>query len=436
MNDSLPETLHINHEQKTLRCLEDIFDSPKFCDVVFEFEDDTQIHAHRVILASQSRVFEAMLFGSNMREKHEKVIKIKDSSISSQNFKDLLYYVYTGTIMITEANAIPLVYLSQMYELNSLTESCLSFLKNHISAINALELYCTSEHINDQFSKNCLKIIERETYQALSQSPMFVKLPENVLISILQSEKLTIEELELFNLVAKWIKANDKNKEQTEVVMRHVRFSQIPSKDLVEFVKPTGLAPMDLYLQALEFQASPNSFDCDSKQFQPRLHLTKWRWDTSQCTLGSLHFTNNSNTVTSRRNFVSIVSQTGVGNGESRSWKIRVEQHASILSGYTAVGVISDQEQTFSTSFIYHKPVWIFCCCSHVCVYEGGCSNHRELKRGSHWKASDIITVTADTEKNIVYFYHNNQFVVELEGIPNSVKFCACIPYGQSITII
>lgn len=100
------------------------------------------------------------------------------------------------------------------------------------------------------------------------------------MIEVLQSNKLCVEELDLFNAVINWArhKANQENKTLQEVcskVLQHIRYPQISGQDLIKVVKPTGLAPVELYLQAIEYHATPNLVNTNSIQFKERGSITR-----------------------------------------------------------------------------------------------------------------------------------------------------------------
>ena len=80
------------------------FERPKnlcvkeFTDVVF-IVDGERVPAHKLILASQSEYFRAMLYGE-MKEASQEDIPLPDIPLAS--FKTVLQYAYTGTLEIED----------------------------------------------------------------------------------------------------------------------------------------------------------------------------------------------------------------------------------------------------------------------------------------------------------------------------------------------
>ena len=71
----------------------------EFTDVVF-IVDGERVPAHKLILASQSEYFRAMLYGE-MKEASQEDIPLPDIPLAS--FKTVLQYAYTGTLEIEES---------------------------------------------------------------------------------------------------------------------------------------------------------------------------------------------------------------------------------------------------------------------------------------------------------------------------------------------
>ena len=70
----------------------------EFTDVVF-IVDGERVTAHKLILASQSEYFRAMLYGE-MKEASQEDIPLPDIPLAS--FKTVLQYAYTGTLEIED----------------------------------------------------------------------------------------------------------------------------------------------------------------------------------------------------------------------------------------------------------------------------------------------------------------------------------------------
>jgi len=87
------------------------------------------IPAHRVLLASASELFEAMLYPSSVCENEKKSteipkkLEISLSNVEADSFKLMLQCIYTGTCSITASNFLDLDYLARRFQVFSLTLS-------------------------------------------------------------------------------------------------------------------------------------------------------------------------------------------------------------------------------------------------------------------------------------------------------------------------
>ena len=81
----------------------------QFCDVVLEVcdgEDQARFNAHRVVLSAASPFFYSAL-NSDMKESKEGLIRLEDTSKIA--IEQLLDYLYTGHVDVTEHNAFDLL---------------------------------------------------------------------------------------------------------------------------------------------------------------------------------------------------------------------------------------------------------------------------------------------------------------------------------------
>ena len=81
----------------------------QFCDVVLEVgsgDDQTCFKAHRIVLCAGSPFFYNAL-NSDMKEKKEGVIRLENTSKAVM--EELLEYLYTGHVDVTQRNAFDLL---------------------------------------------------------------------------------------------------------------------------------------------------------------------------------------------------------------------------------------------------------------------------------------------------------------------------------------
>lgn len=136
-NENLEESI-IDHSKLILKRLESLYLNEKFSDIILILKDAEQIPAHKVILASSSDYFRALLFGGLQESKSDKI------NLNCENinlFKLLLRYVYTGQISLNDLSVKDILEIFQMsheYNFKNLNETISTYL---ISILN-LENVC------------------------------------------------------------------------------------------------------------------------------------------------------------------------------------------------------------------------------------------------------------------------------------------------------
>lgn len=213
---------------------------------------------------------------------------IQDNEIKFplENFETmyaLIQYLYTGQCHINEQNYKDLIRLSDKYELSELKSSCFEVLIN-LRVTPATVCSFLLDAISGKICSNanllvekCMNFIAREAEQVFSMDDI-VTLPENIMLSLIQSDDLCISEIEVWKTVMKWgtaqlKKTENKDKKLKDVISQlipHIRYPLIESDDLVKIVKPSGLVPQELYTQAIEASVGIKPRDPNSKLFKDR----------------------------------------------------------------------------------------------------------------------------------------------------------------------
>lgn len=104
------EILDLKEISTQVQCYEDhskrlgtLVDNPLLSDVIFIVGNEKigkkQIYGHKCILASHSEPFKVM-FTNGMKETLSGQVEVKD--IKPEIFRNMLHYIYTGTLKISE----------------------------------------------------------------------------------------------------------------------------------------------------------------------------------------------------------------------------------------------------------------------------------------------------------------------------------------------
>jgi len=99
----------------------------KYFDVTIVFDDERRIPCHRIVLAGCSAYFDS-LFSIDMSESNQREMRLKE--VSSQTFEVALEFIYAGKCQFSFDDFFELLLLADMFLLNDLRDSLISYLKN------------------------------------------------------------------------------------------------------------------------------------------------------------------------------------------------------------------------------------------------------------------------------------------------------------------
>ena len=125
------------------------------CDITLITKDDLELMAHRNILSAASPFFRKLL-QSDMKENREGIVRFEE--ISGSAMEDVLEFIYTGTVEVTEENAEELVVATNYLLVTNLKTIANRFIQqrmcdlNYISTFYLAEKYDCEELLNDSKS--------------------------------------------------------------------------------------------------------------------------------------------------------------------------------------------------------------------------------------------------------------------------------------------
>ena len=96
------------------------------------------IRAHRSVLAASCQYFNAMFTGGLAEEQRE-VVQIH--SVSAETLSNIIDFIYTGNVNITQENVQKLFEAADMMEMDEVVSSCISFLRDQLHYSNAFGIY-------------------------------------------------------------------------------------------------------------------------------------------------------------------------------------------------------------------------------------------------------------------------------------------------------
>lgn len=224
-------------------------------------------------------IFSETLFNELSRlEKKEFEI----SKYSYDTMETLIKYIYTGKASLNEKNVNQILLASDYYKLSSLKDSCFDYMVKSLDKDSCFETLRKAKNKEFNFDatslmEKCIQFMQKRA-EEIVETNSFLDLDEETIIAFCKDDKLCIDELHLFKSIQKWgehqIKKHKKSislKEQLKNILPHIRYPLMSVEELSEIVKPTGLIPHELYIQTMEYFATPKAFeDSNDPQFRDR----------------------------------------------------------------------------------------------------------------------------------------------------------------------
>lgn len=134
------------YPNKVLKNLNLLRENSQFCDVEI-IAGNVRFSAHRAVLSAASEYFEAMFrpdFGLCENKQKSVIIHTIDAEI----LNNLLDFIYTGKIDISQSNVQELLAAADMLQLHEVVDGCCEFLRCELHVTNALGILRFAEAHN------------------------------------------------------------------------------------------------------------------------------------------------------------------------------------------------------------------------------------------------------------------------------------------------
>ncbi|EXX67843.1 BTB/POZ protein [Rhizophagus irregularis DAOM 181602=DAOM 197198] len=203
----------INFLPKLSQNLLDILNDEEYYDVTIEVGNGPHIkifRAHMVILHYRSTYLRRIL-STNKNKNDGTLVHIKLSNILPEIFQIILRYIYGGRISLEEYDTSDIINVLLaaselgLQELITYAQSFLIKTKADWMESNFNLIYQTSFE-NDSFlelQRFCIDLSSKEP-DKIFNSPNFSSIPENLLVSLIQSDNLQMSEIQVWEYVLKW----------------------------------------------------------------------------------------------------------------------------------------------------------------------------------------------------------------------------------------
>ncbi|XP_078594151.1 BTB/POZ domain-containing protein 17-like [Branchiostoma floridae x Branchiostoma japonicum] len=215
-----------------------LFNNPEMSDVVLVV-GERRFHAHKLILTSQSDVFRTMLASGRWDMSRQPEVPLQESAECERVFETFLRFFYQGQITCTLETAMPLLLLSDKYNVNALKVACDNFMTTQLGRgeyAPALQWLPYSIAFRlESLRVKCVDIIVPNMSAVLSSST-WLQLPLDCIVHILQSSRLAVEnEYMLFEAVLKWVEQDARKHQAQDLlnsILPEIRFSQMTAGHL------------------------------------------------------------------------------------------------------------------------------------------------------------------------------------------------------------
>ena len=244
------------------------------CDTVLHV-DGQEFPAHKNILAASSAYFLG-LFTSDMKERYQSEVKLE--GLKSFAMDDLLNYIYTGEVEITDENVKELVFAGDYLLIESLKDKGSVYLEETLSPSNCLSVRAFSEKYD------CEELIDKsesfilENFVAVSKSEEFLHLRFCEIEKLISLDDVIVEsEEQVYEAVISWVKHDVGNrKKDFAQLLSKVRLGCMSKYYIAEYVETEELVRDDLECTKLLYEAM-KSYALFGSQGKPNSDICKLR---------------------------------------------------------------------------------------------------------------------------------------------------------------
>ena len=205
------------------------------CDVTLVTKDDKEFKAHRNVLSAASPFF-CKLLQSDMKENREGIVRFEE--ISGAVMKDVLEFIYTGTVKVTQENSEDLIAAANYLFIPGLKTVSGRFLERQMTKSNCISTFYFAEIYQcDELITNTRKFIHAN-FASVAEMEEFLNLEAKEVERWISSDEISVAvEADVFEIVLKWIERNkSERKASFEKLFGHVRLAFLSRDFLFDVV--------------------------------------------------------------------------------------------------------------------------------------------------------------------------------------------------------
>ena len=213
------------------------------CDLILEVgsgDDQARLKAHRNVLCAASPFFYKAL-NTEMKEKKEGVIRLEEASKGLM--EDILEYLYTGHVQISERNAVDLLAMADYLIIPSLKVKSCEVITQSMSHTNCLLFYYAAMRYQ------CTELQERTrnfifaNFMSVTGTDDFLELSRKQVEEWISRDEIKVKsEEEVFQVIVKWMEEREIGEhEEFFQLLRHVRLMHVPRSYVLSNILPHPL---------------------------------------------------------------------------------------------------------------------------------------------------------------------------------------------------
>ncbi|KAL9950816.1 hypothetical protein ACROYT_G043379 [Oculina patagonica] len=205
------------------------------CDITLVTKDDKEFKAHRNVLSAASPFFHKLL-QSDMKENREGIARFEE--ISGSVMEDVLEFIYTGSVEITQENSEDLIATANYLIIPGLKTVSGRFLEGQMTKSNCISTFYFAEKYQcDKLIANSKKFIHAN-FASVAEMDEFLNLEAKEVERWISSDEISVAvEADVLKIIFKWIEQNKSERKATfEELFRHVRLVFLSRDYLLDVV--------------------------------------------------------------------------------------------------------------------------------------------------------------------------------------------------------
>ncbi|XP_068687678.1 kelch-like protein 3 [Montipora foliosa] len=245
-----------------------------FCDITISVKGK-QFTGHKAILAASSPFFLTLL-NSDMKESSEKLITVDLEEATEAVMEDVLKYVYTGNLLVTEEGAHNLIATANYLLLPGLKTMAESFLKDIVTTENCIFNYYFAEKYQCLELKKEVRQVINSNFTDVMETEDFLKLEAKQVLEWVSSDDIIVNaEDDVFKGIVRWVSHSKSEREGDFPELLHqIRLTSVSrdflQKELLEEELITKNYEFAVKFLADTMKVILNSIDGHIHQQQPR----------------------------------------------------------------------------------------------------------------------------------------------------------------------